>query len=244
MLTQYRVKLNPDRPCRVRPEWGYCLYAGLLKRAPQEFGAAVHRDQISPVSQYLTEQDGGVLWTVNLLGEACEQALIPALEGTDFFTLDKEGLTLTVADWEKNTVADTETLLALAEKGPRTRRLEFLTPTAFKSRGAYQNLPTTRLIIQNLMKQWNGTITDCPIEDEDGQGMEALADGLVCRDFRLHSRDYWLKGRPIHGFRGELTLENHLEGFHRQLAEALLLFSGFSGVGIKTTLGMGGVRLS
>ena len=244
MLTQYRVKLKLDRPCRVRPEWGYCLYAGLLKRAPEEFGAAVHRDGVSPVSQYVTPEGDGLLWTVNLLGQSCEQALIPVLAGAEGFTLDREGVQLTVAEREKTVITDTETLLALAEKAPRTRRLEFLTPTAFKSRGVYQNLPTTRLIIQNLMKQWNGTILDCPIEDEDGQGMEALADGLVCRDFRLHSRDYWLKGRPIHGFRGELTLENHLEGFHRQLAEALLLFSGFSGVGIKTTLGMGGVRLS
>ena len=41
---------------------------------------------------------------------------------------------------------------------------------------------------------------------------------------------------------GELTLENRLSGFHRQLADVLLLFSGYSGVGIKTALGMGGVR--
>ena len=41
---------------------------------------------------------------------------------------------------------------------------------------------------------------------------------------------------------GELTLANRLDGFQRQLADALLLFADDAGVGIKTTLGMGGVE--
>ena len=53
---------------------------------------------------------------------------------------------------------------------------------------------------------------------------------------------YYLKGSSIPGFVGELTLENRLEGFQRQLADALLLFADHAGVGIKTTLGMGGVE--
>ena len=48
-------------------------------------------------------------------------------------------------------------------------RIEFLTPTAFKSRGQYLNLPTTRLVLQSLIRKWNGSVTECPIEDEDGE---------------------------------------------------------------------------
>lgn len=49
--------------------------------------------------------------------------------------------------------------------------------------------------------------------------------------------------RPEWAYRvGDLTLENRLGGFHRELAEALLSFADFAGVGIKTTLGMGGVE--
>lgn len=74
----------------------------------------------------------------------------------------------------------------------------------------YLPLPTTRLIVQSLMKKWNGCISECPIEDEDGQGMETLAAGLRPRDFQLRSRTYYLKGNSIPGFVGELTLENRL----------------------------------
>ena len=92
------------------------------------------------------------------------------------------------------------------------------------------------------MKKWNGCLPECPIEDEDGEGLETMACGLRCRRFQLRNQMYYLKGNSIPGFVGELTIENRLNGFHRQLADALLLFSAYSGVGVKTTLGMGGVE--
>ena len=119
--------------------------------------------------------------------------------------------------------------------------MEFRTASAFKSRGKYQVLPTSRLILQNLIQKWNGSFPDCPIEDEDGQGMEAMADGLLYRRFQLYDRTYFLKGNAVPGFVGTVTLENCLSGFHRELADALLTFAGYAGVGIKTSLGMGGV---
>ena len=39
-----------------------------------------------------------------------------------------------------------------------------------------------------------------------------------------------------------IVLENKSEGFHRLLTDALLQFSAYAGVGVKTTLGMGGVE--
>ena len=52
--------------------------------------------------------------------------------------------------------------------------LRFQTPTAFKSRGQYVNLPTTRLLMQSLVQKWNGSFLDCPIEDEDGLGVASV----------------------------------------------------------------------
>ena len=241
MITQVRLTLAPDKPCQPRPEWSYRLYAALLRQAPADFGCQVHQDAVTPVSQYLDLEGEEPVWVVTLLGEACEQALSPVLETTEGFTLDREHLRLRVRQRSFRRIEDAEALLAQAAALRGPHRLRFVTPTAFKSQGHYVNLPTSRLILQNLLRKWNGCITECPIEDEDGQGLEALAAGLRCGAFRIASRDYPLKGHPVSGFVGELTLENHLTGFHRQLANALLLFGTYAGVGIKTTLGMGGV---
>ena len=96
MLTQYRLELHPDRPCRPRAEWGYRLYAALLEQMPAAFGTAAHQDGRTPISQHLTAGDGALRWTVSLLGTACEAAASGALERLDRICLEKDGILLTV----------------------------------------------------------------------------------------------------------------------------------------------------
>lgn len=242
MLTRYRLTLTPDHPSRPRAEWAYRLYAALLAQAPGAFGAEVHQDGATPVSQHLSLDGGELRWTVSLLGADCEEQLSGLLEQLRHLRLEKDHVTLTVERRERRTIADVEELLDLAARERGLHTLRFETATAFKSQGRYLNLPSAHLIIQSLVKKWNGCVRECPIEDTDGQGAEALAAGLRIRSFRLRDRMYYLKGSSIPGFVGELTLENRLAGFQRQLADALLLFADDAGVGIKTTLGMGGVE--
>ena len=242
MLTRYRLTLSPDRPCRPRPEWGYRLYAALLEEVPAPFSDRVHQDAVTPVSQFLTVGDGPLLWTVTLLGGESEDVLGPVLERAECFHLQKDGVSLSIQARRVQGIPDVDGMLERGAAHSGVHRLRFCTATAFKSRGQYLNLPTARLIVQSLIKKWNGCFPDCPIEDDGGEGMEALAAGLRCGPFRLRDRMYYLKGSSIPGFVGELTLENRLSGFHRQLADALLLFSAYAGVGIKTARGMGGVE--
>ena len=242
MLTRYEFRMTPAGPCRTRPEWGYHLYAALLERLPRDFGQRVHEDGTSPVSQFVSLREGTLYWSVTLLGEEAEALAGPVLEACTPLSLQKDQVTLTPSLEVCERVTDADGLFYRGMLGSRVHRLEVCTAAAFKSRGQYLSLPAPRLILQSLMKKWNGCFPDCPIVDEDGQGLAAMAEGLALRAFCLRDAVYSLKGSPIPGFRGALTLENRLTGFHRELADALLVFSGFSGIGIKTTLGMGGVR--
>ena len=242
MLTQYQLTFIPETLRRPRSEWAYRLYAALLAKAPQSFVNAAHEDAVTPLSQYLTaEGDGTLRWAVSLLGEQSEAALCGVLEELEEIELDRGGRVL-VTGRAHTEICGAEELFALAERSGGLHRLDFRTPTAFKSKGQILNLPTTRLVLQSLIRKWNGSVKECPIEDEDGAGLDALAAGLRCTGFQLRDRTYYLKGNAIPGFTGTMTWENRLEGFHRQLADALLQFSAFAGAGIKTTLGMGGVE--
>lgn len=241
MLTRYRLVLTPDQPCRSRPEWAYRLYAALLAQAPASFGKQVHEMSISPVSQYLDRRGDRLFWMVTLLGQQAESALGPLLEEEAPISLEKDQVQLRPTLKEADHIADPEELFARSA-GTGFHHLEIRTAAGFKSRGQYQILPTSRLILQSLVKKWNGCVPECPIEDEDGEGVDALAAGLVCRRFQLRDRIYFLKGNAIPGFVGRLTMENRLSGFQRELTDALLTFSGYVGIGIKTSLGMGGVE--
>lgn len=241
MLIRYTLRLRTDLRCHPDPAWSYRLYAALLEDAPAAFGVRAHRDAVTPVSQFLSVGETGLIWYVTLLGEESRQALDPILAASTEFCLKRDRVTMYIVGRQREQIPDVETLFEKCADSSGRHRLQFCTPTAFKSRGQYRILPTTRLLLQSLFKKWNGCFPDCPIEDEDGEGMEAMADGLLCSRFALHDQMYHLKGKRIPGFVGSMTLENHLSGFQRELADALLLFAGYAGAGIKTTLGMGGV---
>ena len=172
MLTQYKLTLRPERSCTPRSEWAYRLYAALLSEASQDFAVSVHQDAVTPVSQFLTGTPQSLLWTVNLLGQESEAMLSPVLERLDHIWLEKDRVTLLTERRSSCVIRDVDELFTLAAHGGGTHQLRFCTSTCFKSQGRYLSLPTTRLIVQSLMKKWNGCIPECPIEDEDGQGME------------------------------------------------------------------------
>ena len=130
MLTQYQLALSPDRPCRPRPEWGYRLYAALLEDAPASFGAGVHQDAVTPVSQFLTVQDDPLLWTVSLLGGDSECALSPVLERAERFHLQKDGVVLSVQSRRVRRVSDVDELLSRGADHSGTHHLRFCTATA------------------------------------------------------------------------------------------------------------------
>ena len=241
MLTQYQITLDAESHTKPRSEWAYRLYAALLERAPQGFASSTHHDGITPLSQFLTINSNGTLtWTVNLLGVKSEAALSETLSAVESLTLNR-GITLYVRGHKRKYIADVDALFAQTTLNSGLHLLTFQTSTAFKSQGRYLNLPSSRLVLQSLIKQWNGCFTDCPIEDEDGQGIDAMAAGIRLRRFNLQDRIYYLKGNSIPGFTGFIELDNRLEGFQHCLADALLLFSEYAGIGIKTTLGMGGI---
>lgn len=232
MLTQYCIKLNTPLP----PQAAYALYAALLEQAPADFAEAVHQTGVTPVSQYLQ----GDCWYVSLLGDVPREALAPVLDTLDSVTLRKGQQ---VAFTEKTIRTTTCLEELLAAPAPDRFQIQLRTPVAFKSAGHYQLLPTQRLLLQSLILKWNGCFGDvCPIED-DGGGLDALSSGICYRKLKLDTREFRLKNTTISGVTGIIGAENHLTGFHRQLAAALLEFGTYAGVGIKTALGMGGITV-
>lgn len=234
MLLQYRFQAQ-GAAAQLPETAAYPLYAALLKQAPLVGAKKIHGKQTAQVSQYF--RDG--CWHVSLLGRQAAEALAPTLDGLSGLELRRERLFAQLRLIGCRTLTADE-LLRTEPCGTMLLRLR--TPTAFKSGGFYRLLPTQRLLLQSAMLKWNVCFPDYVIEDED-EGLEALASGLIYRHVSLESRDFRLKGMAIPGAVGELTVENRLDGFHRILANALLHFADCSGFGIKTALGMGGTTV-
>lgn len=244
MITQYRIRLKTDGGALHRED-AYRLGSALLSQSPPELAAALHGQEPAALTQYLLPETGGGIWTVNLLGPEA-QPLGELLEGLDRLPLRGAGTDCRLTEHRRSRVEDAEALFSLGAARQGDWTLCFETPTAFKSHGDYLILPAAHLLLQSLVKKWNLAFLEAQIEDEDGQGLDALAEGLYVRGYRLNSELYRFKGKDnfIPGFVGTLRLENRLGGFHRELADALLALTPYVGVGAKTAVGMGGVRLA
>lgn len=234
MIRSYRFQLSSPQNANI----AYPLYAALLERAPREFAARVHESTVTPVSQYVC----GDTWQVSLFGDEAIGTLAPVLEALQEVSLRREH---TCLELRLASVRSVGTVDELLDAPPlRQGTLQLRTPAAFKSAGVYQLLPTQRLLMQSLLLKWNGCFADhCFIEDEGG-GLEALAEALRYRSLELRSAEYAMKRTRIPGVTGDLDFELRSSDFLTRLASALLTFGTYSGLGIKTALGMGGLHIT
>ena len=132
-------------------------------------------------------------------------------------------------------------LLAAREELASRTRLWFRTPCAFKQAGRYAIYPQEFLLLQSLVLHWNTAFPDCQLNDPDA--LDAILRGLHILDYNLHTVSYPIKNTRIPGFVGSAVVEARLALPLLELWNALLSFAPYGGIGIKTTLGMGGVTL-
>lgn len=92
--------------------------------------------------------------------------------------------------------------------------------------------------MKSLIAHWNAAFPEYALIDSDA--LQALQQGLHIVDYNLHTTRYLLKETRIPAFQGNVTIEARLAPPLLELWNALLSFASHDGVGIKTTLGMGG----
>ncbi len=237
MVKQYQLTLSPDK--ETESHLGYYMYGALMEHIPFSLGEKYHNDGFTPIRQYIYRKNGLYLWTVTLFGEAISP-LESALTVGSLWHLHRENIRLTCQSVETSPLLFPEDFFYRDEQ---KNILTFHSATAFKQKKQYQNIPSTHLLFQSLSRKWNEAFPTAMIEDQDGKGIESMAQGVYFKDYFLKQEKYLLKNQEISGFVGKLQLGFRLSGFHLELCKALLEFGNYSGVGIKTALGMGGCTL-
>ena len=139
-------------------------------------------------------------------------------------------------------MSDEELIRAGRSCSESRAKLIFLSPCAFKQAGRYAIFPQENLLLQSLIAHWNAAFPEYALSDPDA--LQALQQGLHIVDYNLHTTRYLLKETRIPAFQGNVTIEARLAPPLLELWNALLSFAPYGGIGIKTTLGMGGTMVS
>lgn len=227
----------------------YALLLDLLRRASPELATRVHNaDSVKPVTAS-ARQGGKEPWIrFSFLTEPIFAHLAHAVQrtaadapvtlGGDRFEIIELATHPKASPWAR--CDDFARILERAGAG-RSVTLRFHSATAFRSSGRNIVLPQPELVFGSLIARWNA-YSDITIPDATA---EELLAGLVVSGHNLGTRLIDFGTYRQIGFVGKCTFE--LKGKPSPDAvralNALADFAFYSGVGAKTTMGMGQTRL-
>ena len=220
---------------------GPLLQGLLMEHAGTACAGRMHGMPFNPYSQHCESGGDGIVWVVNALTDETYDSLVrPVLQASEL-RIKKIGAPFRIDGFQEARI--TRRSLADLIHGDNTSRftLRFVTPTAFKSGGTYQTIPSTRLVYQNLIMHY-GQVFDADHE-VDPHTVEYLASHTLIARYSLHSCSFLVSGKRIPAFMGNMTV--NVEGPQplRGFTHMLFRFGEFGGVGIKTSMGMGGLSV-
>ena len=220
------------------------LHGALFEKIDSEYSEILHRSTIKPFSQYCEFDGNSIIWTINSLNEEVSNRINKKLlhNKDETVFIKHKNLNLKIIDKELLETSYDEILDEYYFKDrSRFINVQFFTPTAFKSQGNFVFFPELRHIYQSLMNKYDYCSEDSTIGNEEV--LDHLVSNSVMTRYNLRSTYFHLEGIKIPSFLGWITIKINGPQALVNLANTLFAFGEYSGVGVKTALGMGGLRL-
>lgn len=241
MIKRYELRLESTSGAWLSCDLAYRLYGMLMEKTNAEFAASIHNQSATPIAQYVSPRGKSALWRISLFGEEAVDMLTPFLEKAE--TLELNDGKLRVLEKKCETISGNKELLAIAHETSDAAlwRASFISPCTFKTAGEYALFPTVPLLINSMTSRLDALNEGLLVSDPDMINM--LTQGLRISSYNLHSQSFHLKGANVPGFCGSMRLYARLSPPAMEIWKLLSVFSGFSGVGVKCALGMGGLTI-
>lgn len=243
MIVYAKLELKLEGNLEISNQMASAFHGALMEMLPKEYAEELHESRLHPYTQHLEKRADGRYWIITALNEkAATLILQDTLLRIDGIDLKKHETYLSVVQRSYQELSEAELTKAFYEgNNGRYISIRFLTPTAFKQNGRYLNYPDIRSIYSNLMNKYDASNEQDSMKDEDT--LEQLVQNTAVARYRLHSTAFCLEGVRIPAFAGEMTLRIGGTRTMCNFAGMLFRFGEYSGIGIKTSLGMGAMEL-
>jgi CRISPR-associated endoribonuclease Cas6 len=225
--------------------WSYNLYGALMQKISPDYAEYLHNQGLKPVSQYLVPQqlkdETKAQWHIHLLGQEAVDNILPVVQNLSEINVANHNTCLMVESiLAEGTITENEFVqkYLVENDGFSKIILRHISPCSFKTNNQYALFPSTEHIIKSAVQKWNAYAVNTIIDDSDA--VNQLIGQSVINRYALRSEKYYIKGAAIPSFSGYEVLSIRGPLPLVRLFNLLMFFLEFSGVGIKTTLGMGG----
>lgn len=238
MYADLRIELDTNE---INYKQSSNLQGIIMETIDTDYAEQLHRNQTNPYSQYITKEDGKTIWYIKTLTEEAYQKIILLMEGKKEFQIKKKGITIRSTKKKIQTIESRSLLDEFYKKEcSKYIEIQFLTPTAFKQDGRYVFYPDLRLIYGSLMRKYSQLSADLDMIDEDA--LEELCEKSEIVTYRIQTVPFPIEKVTITGFVGKICIKIKGPETLARYIRLLVHFGEFSGVGIKTGIGMGAIK--
>lgn len=217
----------------------------MMENIDSAYACYLHEISLRPYSQNIRFNSQEVIWEINALTKDAHENILRELVNGDNnkVVLTKKSIELPIKSYETNNISYDE-LIEESFFGDSERyfNINFYSPTAFKSNGEYEFFPTVRLIFNSLISRYDEFSKDSEIGTDNL--LEHIMENVRIVNYNLRSTYFHVEKVKIPSFKGQITLRVKGNSQFTNLIKMLLRYGEYSGVGIKTALGMGAYELT
>ena len=242
MICRLEILLKSD--AKLSYQMGSSLHGALMKLVDAEISDILHKPLLHPYAQYLERRgDGRWYWVITTLNKELTKGIIyDGLLPCEEVKIEKSGIKL---GFEKKELHEfTVEELSQGIRGrtvPGYIDIEFITPTSLKYEGGYLFFPDIRGMYISLLNKYGTAMPDLNVRDETL--LEELVQNTRISRYNLRSVLFHIEGGRVPAFLGNISLRLSGTKSVRSFADLLFHFGEYSGIGIKTGLGMGAMQI-
>jgi CRISPR-associated endoribonuclease Cas6 len=239
MLNRLDIILEDEN---INYNMGSIFHGYLMSIVDNDYANYLHHNSINPYSSfvYYSPETNRNIWRINTLDSLSKEMIIDNIYSKNIkeIYLDNHFKTYKV---EKVIIYPEKTYEELYLDNHINSRIQFLTPTSFKSNNIYQIFPRLDLMIFGVIRKINTYSKELRLEDETV--LNEIINHIFISDYFLKSAKFFLEKVRINSFIGKINIKSNLNEEYCKLLYFIIKVAEYSGIGIKTALGMGGINI-
>ncbi len=240
MLSKLMIKLD-NQVSNIGYNSGSIFQGIIMETIETDYANKLHHLSYNPYAQYILRKNNALYWMISGINhEAYENIILPLLE-LNKVLLKNKNLEIEVLD-KKLTTINRERFIGeeLFHSEIKNRvSFNFISPTAFKSNNRYIFMPNSRYIYQSLMHKFDSSGKE---EVFSIDLLNEINDKTSISKYNLRSKVFNLEAIKIPSFVGDLEIKFETTSEIKKICNMLGKFAEYSGIGIKSSIGMGAVK--
>ncbi len=240
-----KITIICEKQMKMDKQLATFFHGWLMRQLDENFVVELHQTGTNPYTLFTKETATTVEFIIALLNQQAAEKISSRLLHSELHSFNLTSSTQkefkiiekNISELDEKDLAD---IFYRPEIIGNTFQIKFLTPTSFKSEGEYTLLPDLRLLLQSLMKKYSFAFEGN--ERVDRELLQELCATTRIISHRLSSDYYQIHRSFIPAFKGEIRIRCKGNQTIVNYLAMLLRFAEYSGVGIKTSMGMGAVQ--